>query len=96
MECFQKDTGEEQKQVTSTCLQSLAESLATDLSRLGGGGGLVAKSCPTLATPWTIVLQVPLSMGFSRQEYCHFLLQGIFPPQELNPDLMATHSSVLA
>ena len=32
-------------------------------------GSLVAKSCPTLATPWTIVHQVPLSMGFSRQEY---------------------------
>ena len=33
----------------------------------GGGGGVVAKSCPTLATPWTVALQVPLSMGFSRQ-----------------------------
>ena len=27
------------------------------------------KSCPTLATPWTVACQVPLSMGFSRQEY---------------------------
>ena len=27
---------------------------------------LVAKSCPT---PWTVAPQVPLSMGFSRQEY---------------------------
>ena len=34
-----------------------------------GGGGLVAKSCPTLVTPWTVACQVPLSMGFSRQEY---------------------------
>ena len=32
-------------------------------------GGLVAKSCPTLATPWTVAFQAPLSMGFSRQEY---------------------------
>ena len=32
------------------------------------GGGLVAKSCPTLATPWTVVHRAPLSMGFSRQE----------------------------
>ena len=32
-------------------------------------GGLVAKSCPTLAIPWTVVCQAPLSMGFSRQEY---------------------------
>ena len=33
------------------------------------GGGLVAKSCPTLATLWTVAFQAPLSMGFSRQEY---------------------------
>ena len=35
----------------------------------GGGGGLAAKSCPTLATPWTVAPQIPLSMGFSRQVY---------------------------
>ena len=35
----------------------------------GGGGGLVAKSCPTLATPWTVAHKAPLSMGFSRQAY---------------------------
>ena len=34
-----------------------------------GGGGLVTKSCPTLATPWTVAWQAPLSMGFSKQEY---------------------------
>ena len=42
-----------------------------------GGGGLIAKSYPTLATPWTIVHQAPLSMGCPRQEYwsgCYFLL----------------------
>ena len=33
------------------------------------GGGLVAKSCPTLATPWTVVWHAPLSVGFSRQKY---------------------------
>ena len=27
------------------------------------------QSCPTLATPWTVTPQVPLSMGFSRQEF---------------------------
>ena len=32
-------------------------------------GGLVAKSCPTLVTPWTVASQVPLPVGFSRQEY---------------------------
>ena len=41
----------------------------TLLLLFGGGGGLVAKSCPTLATPWTTACQAPLSMGFSRQEY---------------------------
>ena len=30
---------------------------------------LVTKSCPTLATPWTIIHQVPLSMACPRQEY---------------------------
>ena len=30
---------------------------------------LVAKSCLTLATLWTVVHQAPLSMGFPRQEY---------------------------
>ena len=30
------------------------------------GGGLVAKLCLTLATPWAVAHQAPLSMGFSR------------------------------
>ena len=34
-----------------------------------GGGGLVAKLCPTLVIPWAVACQAPLSMGFSRQEY---------------------------
>ena len=36
---------------------------------LCGGSGLVTKSCPTLAAPWTAACQAPLCMGFSRQEY---------------------------
>ena len=45
------------------------------------GGGLVAKSCLTLTTPWTVACQVPLSMGFSRHDYWSGLL---FPsPQDL-------------
>ena len=35
----------------------------------GGSSDLVAQSCPTLETPWTLALQTALSMGFSRQEY---------------------------
>ena len=34
-----------------------------------GVGGLVAKSCPTLATTWSVALKAPLFMGFPRQEY---------------------------
>ena len=30
---------------------------------------LVAQSCPTLVTPWTVARQAPGSMGFYRQEY---------------------------
>ena len=30
----------------------------------------IAKSCLTLATPWTVACQASLSMGFSGQEYC--------------------------
>ena len=32
------------------------------MSNTGGGGGSVAKSCLTLATPWTVARQAPLSM----------------------------------
>ena len=55
------------------------------------GGGLVAKSCPTLAThglesarflcPWN-------SPGKNTWVGCHFFLQGIFPTQGLNPGLL--------
>ena len=33
------------------------------------GASLVAKSCQTLVTLWTVAHQAALSMGFSRQEY---------------------------
>ena len=36
---------------------------------LGSSGGLVSKSCPTLATPWIVARQAPRSMAFSRHEY---------------------------
>ena len=43
------------------------------------------------ATPWTATHHVPLSMGFSRQEYCSglpFPPLGIFPTQGSNPGLL--------
>ena len=57
----------------------------------GTRGGLVTKSCPTLANPWTVAHQVPLSMDFPGKnpgEGSHFLLQWIFPTQGSNPGLL--------
>ena len=50
------------------------------------------------ATPWTVAYQVPLSMGFSSKGTgvgCHFLLQGIFPTQELIPYLLHWQADAL-
>ena len=52
---------------------------------------LVAQSCPTVCNPWTVAHQAPLSVGFASKNAgvgCHFLLQGIFPNQGLNPCLL--------
>ena len=43
------------------------------------------------ATSWTVAYQAPPSMGFPGKSTgvgCHFLLQGIFPTQGLNPGLL--------
>ena len=56
-----------------------------------GGGGLVAKSCLTVGTPWTVARQAPLSMGISRQE-CWSGLP--FPSPEDLPDPEFKHRSV--
>ena len=45
--------------------------------------GLVGKSCLTLETSWTVAHQVPLSMGFPRQE--HWCGLPFPPPRDL-PD----------
>ena len=63
----------------------------------GGGGSSVAKSCPTLATPWTVARQAPLSIGFSRQEYWNglpFSSPGDLPDSGLQPSSLV--SSALA
>ena len=47
-----------------------------------------AKSCPTLAIPWTVACQAHLSMGFSRQEYWSglpFPSSGELPYQKIEP-----------
>ena len=48
----------------------------------------VTKSCPTLATPWTVAHQALLSMGFPRQEYWSglpFPSPGDLPVSEIEP-----------
>ena len=62
--------------------------LALFLEGVGGGGGLVAKSCLTLVTTWTVACQAPLSMGFSRQEYwigLPFTSPGALPDPGIKP-----------
>ena len=44
------------------------------------GGGLVAKSCPTLVTPWTVArLCLWEFSGKNTGVDCHFLIQGNLP-----------------
>ena len=49
-------------------------------------------------TPWIIARQAPLwdSPGKNTGVGCHFLLQGIFPTQELNPGLLLWRVDSLA
>ena len=63
-----------------------------------GVGGLVSKSCPTLAIPWTVARQAPLSAGFSRQEYrsgLPFPSPGDLPDQGIEPGSPALQVSCL-
>ena len=64
----------------------------------GGGGGWVAKSCPTLQIPGTVACQVPLSVGFSRQEYWSWLpfpSPGDLPDQATEPGSPALQTDSL-
>ena len=52
------------------------------------GEVLVTKSGPTLATPWAVACQAPLSMGFSKQEYWRglpFPSPGYLPDPGIKP-----------
>ena len=63
-----------------------------ELHPSGGGDGLVVKWCVTLVTPWIVVRQAPLSMGFTSRNTgvgCHFLLQENFLTQGVNLPLLA-------
>ena len=66
------------------------------LQLVNGGGGLGDKPCPTLATPWTVSRQAPLSMRFSRRDYksgLPFPSPGDLPPG--NHRIVSTSVSVL-
>ena len=55
---------------------------------------LIAKSCLTLVTPWTVAHQALLSMGFSRQEYWSglpFPSPGDLPNPGIEPRSPALH-----
>ena len=75
---------------TCVCVaESLCCSPETITTLLTGyGGGFVAKWRLTLAIPWTVACQSPLSVGFSRQEYWSglpFPSPGDLPDPEIEP-----------
>ena len=73
---------------SSASFSDSAEAIYSNGRLSHSGGGLVTKLCLTLMIPRTVACHVPLSMGFSRQEYWsgHLsFLQGIFLIQGLNP-----------
>jgi len=67
---FEPPLGDNEGQGNQVCCSpcGLKESDTTELLN-DNGDGLVAKSCPTLVTPWSIAYQAPLSIGFSRREH---------------------------
>ena len=59
---------------------------------------LVAQSCQTLVTPWTVAHQAPLSMVFSRQEYWSglpFPSPGDLPDPGIEPGFPALEADSL-
>ena len=66
------------REVVLRCIRKLGGKISHDSLPLGttrsrpkvcpkvDGNGLVARSCPTLAIPWTAARQAPLSTGFPR------------------------------
>ena len=55
--------------ITLVRLVSLTIKLKSCHTTLGGGGGFVTESCPTLATSWAVARQATLFTGFSRQGF---------------------------
>ena len=61
--------------------------ISPNITNICGGGGTVAKPCPTFAIPWTLVCQAPLSIGIPRQAYWSGLP---FPSPTFSLDFNAT------
>ena len=86
---------------TYTWFFHIYNSSCLDSTKLGlcGGGGLVTKSCLTLATPWTAAHQAPLSWNFPVKNTgvgWHFLFQGIFLTQRSNSCLLHCRQSLVS
>ena len=67
-------------------------------SKTSNPGGLVAKLCPSLVTPWTVAHEAlrfcPCNFpGRNIGMGCHLFLQGIFTTQGLNPGLLHCRQS---
>ena len=70
--------------------QDSTETVTKEKSMTSGWKSQSHSAVSDSATPWTVAHQAPVSMGFSRQEYCNgcpFLLQGIFLAKGLNPGI---------
>ena len=62
------------------------------------GGGVIAKSCLTLVTPWIVAHQAPLSKEFSTQAYWSglpFPPLGDLPHPGIEPGSPALHTDSL-
>ena len=62
----------------------------------GGGDGLVAQSCLTFVTPWTVTSHAPLSIALFRQEYWSrlpFPASAYLPDPGIKPGSPALHCS---
>ena len=82
----------------SCAVQTAAWHMCPTQSSLTVGGGLVAKSCPTLVTLWTAARQASLSMEFSRQEYWSglpFHSPGDLPNPGMEPESPSLQANYL-
>ena len=64
----------------------------------GGSDSEESTSCPTFVTPWTVVCQAPLSMGFSGRKYwsgLQFPSPGDLPDPEIDPGSPALQADSL-